>query len=46
MPEEKYMIEKSVIILISDAGKTGQLHVKEWNWKFFNSVYKNKLKMG
>ena len=30
---------------ISCAGKTGQLHVKEWIGTSHNIIYKNKLKM-
>ena len=39
-----YSGEKTVSS-ISDAGKTGQLHVKEWNRKCFYTIYKSKLKM-
>ena len=30
---------------INGAGKTGQLHVKEWNWTCPNTIHKDKLKM-
>ena len=30
---------------ISGAGKSGQLHVEEWNQTFSNTIYENKLKM-
>ena len=39
-----YTLEKK-ISSISGAGKTGQLHIKQWHWNIFYSMYKNKLKM-
>ena len=40
-----YILEKKKISSISGAGKIGQLHIKQWNWNIFCSMYKNKLKM-
>ena len=39
-----YNGEKTVST-VSGAGKTEQLHLKEWNRTFSNAIYKNKLKM-
>ena len=39
-----YSAEKAVS-LISGAGKTGQLHVKNEIRRFSNTIYKNKVKM-
>ena len=37
--------EEKTASSLSGAGKTGQLHVKEWNQKTSNTIHKNKLKM-
>ena len=36
---------EKIVSSISDAGKSGQLHVKKKNRIFFNIIHKNKLKM-
>ena len=43
--EAKVYNAEKILSSTTGAGKTGQLHVKEWTRTLSNTIHKNKLKM-